>query len=73
MVDDPLASRSAGLLARLRSPEEKVRALLSMREIFAEKLAADDRFVAVLVQRYSQLQGRGASATVERLAMGANS
>jgi fructuronate reductase len=72
LVDDPLAPRIGVLLAGLVSPAGKVRALLSVREIFPANLAADDRFVGLLLRQYDELQGTGAAAALERLSKGAN-
>ena len=66
-VDDPLASTTARLLAGAREPEEQVRAILTLRAVFPERIAEDERFRMQLIRSLGRLQRLGARAAVEQL------
>jgi fructuronate reductase len=66
VVDDPLASTTARLLAGAGNAADKVRALLSLDSIFPERLATDRRFAALVTEHLESLRRDGAQATVER-------
>ena len=67
-VKDPLADRLKTLSQGARTPEAKVDALLSVEEVFSERLAASDPFRQALTAAYSGLVADGARAMVERVA-----
>lgn len=60
VVDDPLAGETAALLAGAATDAERVAALLSLRAVFPEALAADDRFVQAVTGTYLSLSRNGA-------------
>lgn len=60
VVDDPLAGETAALLAGAATDAERVAALLSLRAVFPEALAADDRFVQAVTGAYLSLSRNGA-------------
>ncbi|MEQ8741112.1 MAG: mannitol dehydrogenase family protein, partial [Hoeflea sp.] len=64
-VKDPLARELQGRLEAVSSPDQKVAALLAMREIFGSDLA--DRLAAPVAQAYTALSERGARKSVEDL------
>ena len=63
-VDDPLAARTARLLAPHGEPAAQVEAILTL-EIFPEALAADPTIRAVLTRQLERLSRLGARAAVE--------
>jgi fructuronate reductase len=67
-VKDPLADRLCALSDAAEGAEGKVAALLSVREVFTERLAAEGPFRSALVAAYSGLVSDGARAMVERTA-----
>lgn len=66
VVDDPLASTAARLLAGARNAADCVRALLSLDLVFPTRLATDPRFGGLLTEHFESLQRDGARATIER-------
>ncbi|MCM2290745.1 mannitol dehydrogenase family protein [Allorhizobium sp. BGMRC 0089] len=64
-VRDPLAARLKGLSDGAHTPAAKVAALLTVREIFPETLAANDTFRNTLVTAYTRLAGQGALKTIK--------
>lgn len=68
VVDDPLAGRTAELLASADTPEARVAALLSLSAVFPPRLAADARFVAAVTDAYVSLGQHGAVETARCLA-----
>jgi len=67
-VDDPLAPQTARLLKDARSAEERVGALLSLRAVFPERLAAHEAFRMAVTAAYDRLARRGAARAVAELA-----
>ena len=67
-VDDPLADAIAARLAGREAPAAVVDALLSLREVFADELAADDTLRALLVDLVARLAGDGAADTARSVA-----
>jgi fructuronate reductase len=67
-VDDPLAGEIADRLHGREDPEPVVDALLSMRQIFDEELAADTAWRALLVDHLTALVRDGAERTARRVA-----
>jgi fructuronate reductase len=67
-VDDPLAAETARRLAGTSCARERVRALLALRAVFPERLAADPRFEAALVRHLDVLERLGAAALIEQFA-----
>lgn len=59
-VDDPLAAKTAALLADAESDPARVSVLLSLSVVFPPALAADDRFVAAVTSAYLSLSRNGA-------------
>jgi fructuronate reductase len=68
-VDDPLAARTAQLLAPHGSPTAQVEAILTL-EIFPPELAANPAFRAVVTRQLARLDEVGARTTVEEFAKG---
>jgi fructuronate reductase len=66
VVDDPLASSTARLLAQSEDPAEQVRALMSLEAVFPERLRTDEQFATLVGRHLKSLQEIGAMATVER-------
>jgi fructuronate reductase len=66
-VDDPLADTIAERLGGREEAEPVVDALLGMRQIFDEGLAADTEWRALLVDHLSALIGDGAERTAHRV------
>ena len=60
LVDDPLAARTAELLAEADDDQERVLALLSLSAVFPPALAADHRFIAAVTGGYLSLSRNGA-------------
>ena len=63
-VRDPLAERLRAASESGAAPEEKVAALLGLREVFDEALAGNDRFRAAVTAAYVSLVEKGARETV---------
>jgi mannitol-1-phosphate/altronate dehydrogenase len=68
VVDDPLTDVIAQRLRGRTSPGQVVDTLLSMREIFAEDLAADRRLRDLLADHLERLTRDGAERTAQSLA-----
>jgi len=66
-VEDPLATTTARLLAGAISPEDQVRALLSLKAVFPAPLAANGRLVGRLTHWLTVLTERGAEAALSAL------
>lgn len=60
VVDDPLAARTAELLAGADNEQARVSALLSLSAVFPPALAADDRFAVAVTGAYLSLSQNGA-------------
>ncbi|WP_428154954.1 mannitol dehydrogenase family protein [Brevundimonas sp.] len=60
VVDDPLASKTAELLAGAADDQARVSALLSLSAVFPPALAADDRFAIAVTGAYLSLSQNGA-------------
>ncbi|RZJ83063.1 MAG: mannitol dehydrogenase family protein, partial [Brevundimonas sp.] len=60
VVDDPLASKTAELLAGAADDQARVSALLSLSAVFPPALAADDRFAVAVTGAYLSLSQNGA-------------
>lgn len=60
VVDDPLASKTAELLAGAADDQARVSALLSLSAVFPPALAADDRFAVAITGAYLSLSQNGA-------------
>ncbi|MDB5469218.1 MAG: mannitol dehydrogenase [Caulobacter sp.] len=67
VVDDPLAGRTAALLASAGSDEDKVAALLTLTAVFPPALSGDARFVGAVTQAYLSLSQHGAAQAARRL------
>lgn len=67
VVDDPLAGRTAELLAGADNDQDRISALLSLSAVFPPALAADDRFIAAVTGAYLSL-GRDGAVEAARLA-----
>ncbi|QYF87725.1 mannitol dehydrogenase family protein [Brevundimonas sp. PAMC22021] len=67
IVDDPLAARTAELLADLEADQAKVNALLSLSAVFPPALAADDRFALAVTDAYLSLSTPGAVEAARRV------
>lgn len=65
-VDDPLAATTKRLLERAGRPLDQVRAILSLRSLFPEPLAADGKFQSSVAKHLERLFRLGARATVEQ-------
>jgi len=68
-IDDPLASTIGGLLRGSSSASDKVGALLSLKAIFPDRLAADPRFAGLVVGYFDGLQRTGARATIQQFVL----
>ena len=66
-VRDPLADRLRALSDGAGDPEARLSALLSVREVFPESLAADPRFRDPVARALASLEARGARSTLEML------
>ncbi len=64
-VDDPLASRTAAVLAGCDTPDERVRALLSIEAIFPPVLATDPTLTEMLARHLDRLESYGALAALD--------
>ena len=60
VVDDPLASKTAELLAGADNDQARVSALLSLSAVFPPALVADDRFAVAVTEAYLSLSRNGA-------------
>ncbi|TFW10864.1 mannitol dehydrogenase family protein [Brevundimonas intermedia] len=60
VVDDPLAAKTAELLADADNDQARVSALLSLSAVFPPALAADDRFAVAVTSAYLSLSRNGA-------------
>lgn len=60
VVDDPLAGKTAELLAGADNDQARVSALLSLSAVFPPALAADDRFTVAVTGAYLSLSQNGA-------------
>ena len=65
-VDDPLAPTTAQLVAQSSNAADHVRALLSIKSVFAEELKTNQGFAKRLIDHLESLDRLGAKATVER-------
>jgi fructuronate reductase len=62
VVDDPLASETARLIARTLDTLERAAALLWLEAVFPKRLATDPRFTAPVMAAYVRLSSTGARA-----------
>jgi fructuronate reductase len=60
VVDDPLAAKTAGLLAGADNDQARVAALLTLSAVFPPALVADDRFALAVTGAYLSLSTHGA-------------
>ena len=60
VVDDPLAAKTAELLAGAADDQARVSALLTLSAVFPPALAADDRFAVAVTGAYMSLSRNGA-------------
>lgn len=60
VVDDPLAAKTAELLADADDDHARISALLGLSAVFPPALAVDDRFVRAVAGAYISLSGNGA-------------
>lgn len=67
VVDDPLASKTAELLAGADNDQARVSALLSLSAVFPPALAADDRFAVAVTEAYLSLSRNGAVAAARQV------
>jgi len=67
VVDDPLAATTRRLVSSAGSAADQVRALLTLRDIFPERLASDEQFIDVVSTALSELQQSGSAPTIARL------
>lgn len=70
VVDDPLAVRTAELLAGADNDQTRVSALLSLSAVFPPVLAADDRFAVAVTGAYLSLSRNGAVQAAAQVANG---
>jgi len=68
VVDDPLAERTAALVAGADTDEARVKALLTLSAVFRPELAADPRFVRAVTDAYLSLIAHGAVEAARRVA-----
>jgi fructuronate reductase len=68
VVDDPLAGRTAQLLASAETDEARVAALLTLTAVFPPALSDDPRFVAAVMRAYLSLSQHGALEAARRVA-----
>ena len=68
VVDDPLAGRTAQLLASAETDEARVAALLTLTAVFPPALSDDPRFVAAVTRAYLSLSQHGAVEAARRVA-----
>jgi fructuronate reductase len=67
-VDDPLAETARRLVEQSADPVDQARAILTLRQVFPERLAADARFERLLAEAIARLADQGAAAAIERFA-----
>lgn len=67
VVDDPLAARTAELIAASENDEAEVRALLTLSAVFPEALATDRRFVEAVTGAFLSLREHGAVEAARRV------
>ena len=67
VVDDPLAGKTAELLAGADNDQARVSALLSLSAVFPPALAADDRFAVAVTGAYLSLSQNGAVAAARQV------
>jgi len=67
LVDDPLASRTAELIAASENDEAEVRALLTLSAVFPTTLANDRRFVDAVTGAFLSLREHGAVEAARRV------
>ena len=70
VVDDPLAAKTAELLADADNDQTRVSALLSLSAVFPPVLAADDRFAVAVMGAYLSLSRDGAVQAAAQVADG---
>ena len=66
VVDDPMAAKTAELLAGADNDQARVSALLSLSAVFPPALAADDRFAVAVTEAYLSLSRNGAVAAARQ-------
>ena len=67
VVDDPLAARTAELIAASETDEAEVRALLTLSAVFPATLANDGRFVEAVTGAFLSLREHGAVEAARRV------
>ncbi|MNS62954.1 Polyol:NADP oxidoreductase [compost metagenome] len=67
VVDDPLASRTAELIAASENDEAEVRALLTLSAVFPAALATDRRFIDAVTGAFLSLREHGAVEAARRV------
>lgn len=67
VVDDPLAARTAELIAASENDEAEVRALLTLSAVFPTALATDRRFVEMVTGAFLSLREHGAVEAARRV------
>ncbi|MEN5169307.1 mannitol dehydrogenase family protein [Brevundimonas pondensis] len=67
VVDDPLAARTAELIAASENDEAEVRALLALSAVFPEALANDRRFIEAVTGAFLSLREHGAVEAARRV------
>jgi len=67
VVDDPLAARTAELIAASENDEAEVRALLTLSAVFPAGLANDRRFVEAVTGAFLSLREHGAVEAARRV------
>lgn len=67
VVDDPLAARTAELIAASENDEAEVRALLTLSAVFPASLASDRRFVDAVTGAFLSLREHGAVEAARRV------
>lgn len=67
VVDDPLAPRTAELIAGADNDQSRVSALLTLSAVFPPALAADDRFAVAVMGAYLSLSRYGAVEAARRI------
>lgn len=70
VVDDPLAAKTAELLAGADNDQARVSALLSLSAVFPPALAADDRFALAVTGAYLSLSRNGAVEAARQVVNG---
>jgi fructuronate reductase len=68
VVDDPLADTTRRLIAQASDPADQARAMLTLRQVFPERLAADPHFERALTGAIAELGRCGAAGAIERFA-----